>query len=122
MQNLAAQAYGKTAVQTANPRELEAQLLLKAAAKLEAIRTGKPDLKTARDAITYNRKLWTLFASSITRPENPLPNEIKSNIGSLAIFILGQSIEAFSNPDPEKIAPLVSINREIAAGLGGNAG
>ena len=122
MQNLAAQAYGRTAVRTANPREVEAQLLLKAAAKLEASRTGEPDEQAARDAITYNRKLWTVFASSVTRPENPLPKEIKENIGSLAIYIFGQSIEAFSNPIPERLAPLVSINREIAAGLTGNGG
>ena len=122
MQNMAALAYGRTAVKTANPREVEAQLLLKAAAKLEAVRRGVMDIQVARDAITYNRKLWTVFAQSITRPENPLPDEIKQNIGNLAIFILGQSVEAFSNPDADKLAPLVSINREIAAGLGGNAG
>ena len=121
MQNMAAQAYGRTAVRTANPREVEAQLLLKAAAKLEAIRTGTPDRQVAQDAITYNRKLWTVFASSVTRPENPLPLEIRENIGSLAIYVLGQSIEVFSNQDPDKIAALVSINREIAAGLSGNA-
>ena len=121
MQNQAVLAYGRTAVRTANPREVEAQLLLKAAAKLEAVRTGTPDPQAARDAITYNRKLWTIFASSITREENPLPKDIKENIANLAIFILGQSITAFANPDPDKLAPLVSINREIAAGLSGNA-
>lgn len=122
MQNQAAQAYGRTAVRTANPREVEAQLLLKAAAKLEALRTGDHDVQIYRDAITYNRKLWTVFASSITRPENPLPDELKQNIGNLAIFIFGQSIQAFSTPKPDLLASLVSINREIAAGLSGNAG
>ncbi|MEM8812288.1 MAG: flagellar biosynthesis regulator FlaF [Pseudomonadota bacterium] len=109
------------AVKTANPREVEAQLLLKAAARLEASRTANADVQTARDAITYNRKLWTVFASSIARPENPLPQEIKQNIGSLAVFILGHSMEAFSRPEPEKLEPLVAINRQIAAGLIGNA-
>ena len=33
----AAQAYGKVAKQTASPRDLEADLLLKAAARLQAI-------------------------------------------------------------------------------------
>ena len=122
MQNMAAQAYGRTAVRTASPREVEAQLLLKAAAKLEALRTGEHDVQIARDAITYNRKLWTIFASSVTRPDNPLPQEIKENIGNLAVFILGKSIEAFTDPVPEKLEPLVSINRQIAAGLSGNAG
>ena len=34
----AAQAYGKVAKETSSPRELEASLLLKAAARLQAIR------------------------------------------------------------------------------------
>ena len=36
----AAQAYGKVANQTSSPRELEADLLLKAAARLQAVSDG----------------------------------------------------------------------------------
>ncbi len=39
MQN-AAQAYGAVAKKTANPRELEADLLLKAAARLQTVHDG----------------------------------------------------------------------------------
>ena len=70
----AAQAYGAVAKQTANPRELEADLLLSAAARLQAIHDGWdakfPELDAA---LVYNRKLWSIFVTSATSPENPLP-------------------------------------------------
>ena len=69
----AAQAYGAVAKQTANPRELEADLLLSAAARLQAIHDGWdakfPELDAA---LVYNRKLWSIFVTSATSPENPL--------------------------------------------------
>ena len=70
MQN-AALAYGTVAKQYANPRELEADLLLKAAARLQAIHDAwdrsKPDLD---EALLYNRKLWSIFLTSVTEPES----------------------------------------------------
>ena len=55
----------------------------------------------------------------MTRPENPLPLEIKNNIANLGIFIFQRSIEMEFEPKPEKLAILVTINRNIAAGLSG---
>jgi hypothetical protein len=67
----AAQAYGKIAKQVASPRELEASLLLKAASRLQAIQDGwdktRPELD---EALRYNRKLWTIFTTSITAPDH----------------------------------------------------
>ncbi len=58
----AATAYGKIAKQTASPRELEADLLLSAAARLQAIRDGWDDKRPELDsALLYNRKLWSVF-------------------------------------------------------------
>lgn len=69
--------------------------------------------------LNFNRKLWTVFVTSIARDDNPLPQEVKNNIGSLGVFVLGQTTEALVKPSPEKLAPLISINRNIAAGLRG---
>ena len=61
MQN-AAQAYGAVAKQIANPRELEADLLLKAASQLQAVYDGWDRKRSDLDlALRYNRKLWTIF-------------------------------------------------------------
>jgi flagellar protein FlaF len=93
-------------------------LLLRAAARLSAVQEGWP--KTSADlspALLFNRKLWTVFATSSTRPDNPLPNGLKSNIANLALFIFTRQFEIERDPAPEKLRALISINREVATGL-----
>ena len=119
MQNVA-QAYANTAQATGNPRELEAQLLLRAAAKLQAFQNGNDCL--SRDivsAIRYNRRLWIILAGSIGKPENPLPREIKQNVANLVNFIIkhSMSLECDTEQAPNRLGVLININREIAAGL-----
>ena len=116
----AAQAYGKVAKQTANPRELEADLLLKAAGKLQAIRDSWEQMRpTLDEALLYNRKLWTVFLTSVTEDGNPLPREIRQNIANLGLFVMNQTLSVQSDPRPEKLGSLININREIASGLRG---
>jgi flagellar protein FlaF len=120
----AAQAYSKTAQKTGHPRELEAQLLMRAAAKLQAVKDGTEGVAAdVVSAIRYNRRLWLVFASSIGKPENPLPREIKQNVANLANFIITHSmkLESDSKRAPERLGVLININREIAAGLRANA-
>ena len=113
-----AQAYGKTAKVVANPREHEANLLTKAAQQLSAVKDPfEPRSDKFRDALIYNRKLWTVFAGSVTGDDNPLPDQIKQNIANLGIFILKHTVSVQASPSPEKLDVLISINREIAAGL-----
>ncbi|MGL4286730.1 MAG: flagellar biosynthesis regulator FlaF [Phreatobacter sp.] len=117
-----AAAYASTAriTATANPRELEASLLLKAAARIQAVKDQWPGAHgEMSQALNFNRKLWTLLTTSATRAENPLPIEIKNNIANLGVFILNRSLEMEIEPAPEKLSVLVSINRNIAAGLSG---
>ncbi|HET9904778.1 MAG TPA: flagellar biosynthesis regulator FlaF [Xanthobacteraceae bacterium] len=114
----AAQAYGKIAKETAPPRELEAQLLLGAAARLQAVYEGwEAKRSELDDALLYNRKLWSIFLTSVTRADNPLPREIRQNIANLGVFVLSQTIEIAAERRRERLLPLISINREIAAGL-----
>jgi len=116
----AAQAYGSVAKQIASPRELEADLLLKAASRLQAV---KDDWDSAKgqigEALLYNRKLWTIFLTSVTGPENPLPTEIRQNVANLGLFVMKQTLSALANPQPEQLSSLININCELAAGLVG---
>lgn len=120
----AAQTYSKNAQTTGNPRELEAQLLMRAAAKLQAVHdgavTGSEDVMSA---IRYNRRLWILFGGTVGRPENPLPAEIKQNLANLANFIIKHSmnLETTVEVPPKRVGVLININREIAAGLRAHA-
>lgn len=113
-------AAAKTAQATVSPRELEASLLIKAAAKLQTIADDWAIRAVElEDALTYNRRLWMLLVSAVTNEENPLPVEIKRNILGLANFIFNHTIRISINPTPEPLAALISINRDIAAGLRG---
>ncbi|MFN3670726.1 MAG: flagellar biosynthesis regulator FlaF [Bosea sp. (in: a-proteobacteria)] len=102
------------------PRELEASLLIKAATRLQIIADDWIGRERDLDeALSYNRKLWTLLVSSVIKEDNPLPVEIKRNILALANFIFNQTFRIAADPAAAKLAVLVNINRDIAAGLRG---
>jgi flagellar biosynthesis activator protein FlaF len=116
----AASAYARVAKATQSPRELEATVLLKAASRLQAVRDDWQGRRAELDeALTYNRKLWTILVTSVTDADNPLPQVIKNNIANLALFVFERTITVMTEPAPEKLGALVTINREIAAGLRG---
>jgi flagellar protein FlaF len=116
----AAQAYSDNAKVTLTSRDLEAHLLLKAAAKLQAI---KDEWTRADDELAsvllYNRKLWTVFVSSVTDQASELPVAIRENIANLGIFIFKRTLDLESEPSADKLTALIDINRNVAAGLRG---
>ena len=113
-----ADAYDDTAKVTMPPRELEASLLLKAAARLQAAQDNwNCNSQEFVDALNYNRRLWTIFASAVAEESSPLPIELKNNVATLGVFVFRHSLELQREPAPEKMMPLININKEIAAGL-----
>jgi flagellar protein FlaF len=121
MQN-AAQAYGRVAKQIASPRKLEANLLLQAASRLQAVRDADDRHPADLDgALLFNRKLWSVFLATVTNPENPLPPAIRQNVANLGLFVMKHTIDLTADPRPERLRVLIDINREVAAGLMGRA-
>jgi flagellar protein FlaF len=97
-------------------------LLLKAASRLQAAYDGWDANKGGlEDALLFNRRLWALLMAAVTKPENPLPTIIRQNVANLGIFIMNQTVEMREDPKPEQLSPLISINRNLAAGLMGQA-
>ena len=118
----AADAYRTVAKEIASPRDLEASLLLKAAARLQAIQDSWDDRKGELDeALKFNRKLWSVFVTEVTREDNQLPVAVRQNIANLGVFIMNHTISLMSKPQREALAVLVNINRELAAGLRGQS-
>ena len=114
------QAYRAVAKEIASPRELESNLLLKAAARLQAVIDSWDQNRSDLDgALLYNRKLWTVFLGSAMNDDNPLPLEIRQNVANLGMYIMSQTIAVTSNPQVAIVRSLVTINRELAAGLRG---
>jgi flagellar protein FlaF len=118
----AAKAYGRTATKTASPRDMEADLLLQAASQLQSISDGWASKHHELNAaLTNNRKLWSLLVATVTRPDNPLPANIRQNVANIGIYVFKQTLTAMANPRPESLSSLISINRELASGLRGRA-
>jgi flagellar biosynthesis activator protein FlaF len=116
----AAQAYARTSVTTASPREVEAQALLKAAQKLQEVQTNwaGPD-RAMHNALLFNRRLWSILLSAAETNDNPQPLEVRQNIANIGVFVMKQTVDMQMNPDPAKLKSLIEINCNIAAGLSG---
>ena len=121
MQN-AAQAYKNVGRQISKPRELEATLLLEAAAQLQLAHDSWDDNRTQFDkALLYNRKLWAVLLSEVTDANNPMPKNVRQNVANIGLFVMNHTVTAMTDPRPIHLGSLISINREIAAGLLGRA-
>jgi flagellar biosynthesis activator protein FlaF len=116
----AAQAYARVANTTSSPRDIEAQALLLAANKLQAVMNNVDATYTQMsEALMFNRKLWTIFLSDAQRDENPNSLDVRQNIANIGVFVLSQTAALQMSPQREHIKPLIEINRNIAAGLSG---
>ena len=121
--NSATRLYKAVSEKIASPRSTEADLLLEAALRLQKIQ-GNWDSRGSSDldeALRYNRILWTIFISTVTKDDNPLPLPIRQNVANLGLFVMKHTIAILAEPKPEKISTLININRNLAAGLTSNA-
>ena len=123
MQHQAASAYQQVGRQTTSPRDLEANLLSKSAANLQRMRDDWDNIPRHElaNALRFNRRLWTVFMSSVTREDSPLPVDLRQNVANLGIFIMKHSLALQTSPMPQKLDVLININRQLAAGLRANA-
>ena len=114
----ASNAYAKVAKEVAAPRELEATLLLKAAAKLQAVLDSWRDKPVGlHDALTYNRRLWSVLIDAVQHEGNRLPIAVRDNLTKLGAFVMGETFALMTKPRPDHLRSIININRGIAAGL-----
>jgi len=113
-----AQACVVVASQSDDPRALEADLLLKAAARLQTVHDSWETRRAELDhTLRYNRRLWAIFIKSATGNEHPLPVDIRQTVASLSLFVTNQTVAMLLEPKRAQVADLININRELAAGL-----
>ena len=114
----AVNAYAKTTVETASPRALEANLLLQAAAKLQAVHDSWSEKPRGLDeALLYNRRLWTIFLDAVTNDTNKLPAQTRENIRRLGVYVMAETFSMMTKPKPQHLKSIIKINRGLAAGL-----
>ena len=120
----ASKAYARIAQEVLDPRDLEASLLLKAAAKLQAVLEAwdqKPPSGLS-DALLYNRRLWIVFIDAVMRADNRLPIATRQNVLNLGMFVMAETFSLMTAPKQRHLENLIRINRAIAAGLGSKSG
>lgn len=116
--NNASKAYAKVARETASPRDLEARLLLEAAAQLQSVHDSWSEKPAGlNEALLYNRRLWTVFLDAVTREGNKLPTKIRENITRLGVYVMAETFSLMTKPEPRHLKSIIKINRGIAAGL-----
>ena len=111
-----------TAVQKENlsGRELEASILSRAGLMLKSVKDnwGAPDRdRKLLEAVKFNQKVWSFFQAELSDPENPLPKNLREDILNLSIFVDKRLFEVMAYPNPEKLAIIIDIDFNIAAGL-----
>ncbi|MGY2050336.1 flagellar biosynthesis regulator FlaF [Methylobacterium sp. JK268] len=116
-----ANAYAKASQAALTPREAEAAVLIKAAARLQAIQDNWDEQQPAlHEALSFNQKVWTLLSTAATEPNAPLPQDLKDSMARLGAFVFSRTFDVMIEPHAEKLAALIRINRELASGLRGN--
>ncbi len=117
----AAGAYGNNAQKhAADPRELEARVLLKSAQFLQDVQNewGNVSSDDLASILKYNRSIWVMFYDTAVENEGGIyPEDLRNNIANLSNFIFKREMEILAKPEREKLDILININRNIADGL-----
>lgn len=125
MDNNAIGAYESVEKSTLSGRELEANVLMRAAMMIADARDhwGEENHEARlENALRHNQKVWSFFQAEITQPDNPLPDAIKKNLLGLSVFVDKRIFEIMAYPEAKKLDILIEINRNLAAGLRGDSG
>ncbi|RPJ14014.1 MAG: flagellar biosynthesis regulatory protein FlaF [Deltaproteobacteria bacterium] len=120
MYQAALKAYDSVNKATMSGRDVEAEVLTKAALKLKACQNTWAENGQSINleaALKYNQRIWTIFQAEIEKPDNPLPDALKADLLKLSIFVDKRTLETLAYPMPEKLTILININYNIAAGL-----
>jgi flagellar protein FlaF len=118
MMNQSAKKAGYVSQPAANdPRSTEAWALSEASRRLVVAAKADDAGKSLRDALVLNQRLWTIFQTSMTEPDCPLPREIRDNVLALSIMLDRQILQRLGDLDGSKLQPILDINRCVAEGL-----
>lgn len=109
-------AYAAARGTTRTPRSLEYEALAGITARLRGAAEQGPDgFRALAAAIHDNRRIWTVFATQAASDNNPLPDQLRAGLISLANFTFGHSGKVLART--ASVAPLLEINASIMRGL-----
>ncbi|MGE0595711.1 MAG: flagellar biosynthesis regulator FlaF [Hyphomonadaceae bacterium] len=114
------QAYQRAATQADTPRQLEYRAFGQVTATLMRAREGQGLAPAVlAEALDANRKLWNVLSADCATPQNSLPQALRAQIISLALWVSKYSSEVLR--DGAELDPLIDVNRAMMEGLGASA-
>ena len=117
----AQQAYGSAGATLRSPVSLEYDAVARITRQLLAAdRTRESDFPGFVTALHRNRRLWSVFATEVADPGNPLPADLRARIFALADFSRRHTSKVLAGT--EDITPLVEVNMAILRGLQAQGG
>ncbi len=120
---MSASGYAKQqslALESGSPQQTLAWGLTTTARKMAAAQHEGTSRDTILDAVRLNWRLWTIIQAEQSDPDCATPRDIRESMLSLANFVDKRSIDVLAAPSGDKLDILISINRNIAAGLLGS--
>lgn len=103
-------------------KKVDAWMMTEAAKRLNDIQSNPKDKEAFRTALRINWRMWTIIQAELTEENCPLPHEIRQNLLTLSNFVDKQTLLALGSLKAKDLEILISINKEIAAGLMNNGG
>lgn len=114
------QAYQSAQRRAETPRDVEHRLFGQVTrALIDAEGRGREDLAGLIDALDWNRRVWSAFATDCAMPGNQLPDSLRAQIVSLSLFVSRYSSDVMRAEAP--MEPLIDINKAIMEGLRASA-
>jgi flagellar protein FlaF len=109
-------AYQRTATRAESPRELEYRAFALVTSRLIAAKdNGRADVVAFVKAIGENRRLWSLLADDCAQPGNQLPDVVRAQIISLALWVSRHGRDVMQGA--ADIDDLIEVNRHMMEGL-----
>jgi flagellar protein FlaF len=102
-----------------SPQEMRARehdAIGRAVELLEAAREAGPRSRAAEDALTYVRRLWTIFLDDLGSRDNDLPEDLRAQLISIGIWVIKEA-ERMRIGATDSFADLIEINAIIRDGL-----
>jgi flagellar protein FlaF len=105
------------ALEHASPEQTLAWGLTTTARRLASVQGPGVDREEVLNAVRLNWRLWTIIQAEQSDPDCATAKPLREGLLNLSNFVDKRSIDIIAHPDPAKLEVLISINRNIAAGL-----
>ncbi|MFT3829186.1 MAG: flagellar biosynthesis regulator FlaF [Opitutaceae bacterium] len=112
--------YTKIQKETLSGRDVEVQVLRKAATQYRQVLAAQDDATRNRlldAAVRYNLRVWDVFQSDWERPDCPLSPSLRQDLLRLSLYVHRNSMDVLAYGNAEKIKTLINIDECLAEGL-----